>query len=133
MANAPVPANHPDLEQEPEAAAPVKLSRLAGISASALKALDKGVQRTLQSTADRWTKNRIALIEELPEEARAQLQAAGLLEWPNLTMPAFGPKAAAPAQPLARKPEPAAPARRPEPVSGLAGARVPGVGGYRQG
>lgn len=126
--NPPVSANHPDLEQETAPAKPVKRSPLFGISRARIKSLDVGVQRTLQSTFDRWVKNRIEFIESLPEDTRQELLDAGELQFPVLTMPGSKPPTAPPAP--ARRPEPA----HGQPMTGFAGARVQGVAGYgRQG
>lgn len=121
--NPPISAQHPDLEQETAPAKPNKKSPLYGISRTRIKSLDKGIQNTLQSSFDRWLRNRIAFIESLPVETQQELMDAGDLAPPVLTMPGEKPKA-----------PPPAPARRPEPVTGFAGARVQGVAGYgRQG
>lgn len=120
--NPPVSAQHPDLDQEPAPVKAAKKSPLYGISRTRIISLDKGVQRTLQSTVDRWLKNRIEFIESLPPETQQELLDAGELQMPVLVMPGTAPKPPAP---------PPAPARRPEPVTGFAGARVQGVAGYR--
>jgi hypothetical protein len=124
MANQPIPARHPDLDQEPEAAPakPVKRSPLYGISRTRIISLDKGLPKTLMSALQRWNKNRIEFIESLPEETREELRIDGILEPPTFSMPSLKPPA---------PPTPPAPARRPEPMTGLAGARVNGVAGYR--
>ncbi len=123
MANQPIPARHPDLEQELEAPArPVKNSPLYGISRTKIIGLDKALPKTLLSALKRWNENRITFIESLPEDTRAELQRDGILEPPVFTMPSLKPPA---------PPVPPAPARRPEPMTGLAGARVNGVAGYR--
>ncbi len=118
----PVPANHPDLEQEEAPARPVKKSPLYGISRTRIIGMDKGLPKTLLSALTRWNKNRIEFIESLPEDTRNELLADGVLEPPVFTMPSLTPPKPA---------TPPAPARRPEPVTGFAGARVNGVAGYR--
>jgi hypothetical protein len=122
MANAPVPANHPDLEQDEAPAKPVKRSPLYGISRTRIISMDKALPKTLLSALTRWNKNRIEFIESLPEDTRQELLADGVLEPPVFTMPSLKPPA---------PPAPPAPSRRPEPMTGLAGARVNGVAGYR--
>lgn len=118
--NPPISAQHPDLDQEPAPAKPAKKSPLYGISRTRVISLDKGVQKTIESTVARWLKNRIEFIESLPPETQQELIDEGVVNMPTLVMPGTAPK----------PPPPPVPARRPEPVTGFAGARVQGVAGY---
>lgn len=71
---------------------PKKRTPLWGPASSRIKALDKGLQRTLESTIKRWLKNRIELLETLPDDTRAELDEAGLLQTPTPTLPNMAPK-----------------------------------------
>lgn len=70
---------------------------LLGISNTRLKSLDKGVQKTIESTIKRWLRKRLELLQSLPEDCRLELEQAGLTVPPTLTLPAAqrpGPSAA---------------------------------------
>jgi len=122
MANA---INHtspftPEPEEGPTK--PVKRSPLFGVSRTKVIALDKGVQRTIDSTIQRWLRNRIEFLESLPEATRLELEESGAIVPPTLNL-----NAAYPAPPAAQR----APARPPVPAA-TAGRLAPGAGQYRK-
>lgn len=69
---------------------PKKLSPLYGPASARIKALDKGLQKTLESTIKRWLSKRIELLESLPDDTRGELDEAGLLQTPQPAIPQVG-------------------------------------------